>query len=71
MKKIDNFENKYVKKYYENYSINRWLVTTGGKINATDLNLKVLFHLNDDGTYLLNKKAPDWLKNSFERVINN
>ena len=71
LKKIDNFENKYVKKYYENYSINRWLVTTGGKINATDLNLKVLFHLNDDGTYLLNKKAPDWLKNSFERVINN
>lgn len=70
LKKIDNFENKYIKKNYENYSINRWLVTTGGKISFADLNSKVLFHLNEDGTYLINEKAPQWIKESFERVIN-
>ena len=71
LEKFDSFENKYIKENYENYSIDKWLVTFGDKINEKDLNPKILFHLNENGTYILNQKAPEWLKISFKRVIDN
>ena len=57
-------------KFYYDYKINRWVVTCNGIISKQDLHQKQLFHLNEDGTYLLNEKAPQWLNESFERVIN-
>lgn len=69
LEKFDSFETKYVKTY-ENYTINRWVVTCGETISKTDLNPKILFHLNEDGECILNEHAPQWIKESFERVIN-
>lgn len=69
IERFDSFETDYVKKY-ENYIINRWVVTCGDDIRKIDLNPKVLFHLNDDGTCIFNEHAPQWLKESFERVVN-
>lgn len=61
----DLLENVCIKKYYPNYKINRWITTYGNDIYQMELNKKVLFHLNKDGTYYLNKNAPKWIKNCF------
>ena len=70
--KLNNFDSieEYILNEYTDYKINRWVVTCNGIISKQDLHHKQLFHLNEDGTYLLNKKAPQWLKESFERIIN-
>lgn len=66
---FDSIEEDILNQYYD-YKINRWVVTCNGIISKQDLHQKQLFHLNEDGTYLLNEKAPQWLNESFERVIN-
>ena len=70
IKHFESIEDEFIKKYYPDYSITRWVTTFGEDIYGNELHPKVLFHLNKDGTYLLNKNSPKWLKDLFERVIN-
>lgn len=70
IKHFGSIEDEFIKKYYPGYSITRWVTTFGENIYQNGLNQKVLFHLNKNGTYLLNDNAPKWLKELFERVIN-
>ena len=69
LKDFDSIE-KYILNEYSNYKTNRWIVTCNGLLSQQDLDPNQLFHLNDNGACLLNKKASQWLKDSFERVIN-
>ena len=71
IKHFGSIEDEFIKKYYPGYSITRWVTTFGENIYQNGLNPEVLFHLNKNGTYLLNDKAPKWLKDLFKRVINN
>ena len=71
IKHFESIENEFIKKYYPSYSITRWVSTFGENIYPTGLHQKVLFHLNKDGTYLLNDNAPKWLKDLFQKVIEN
>ena len=69
IKHFESIEDEFIKKYYPSYSITRWVSTFGENIYQNGLNPKVLFHLNKNGTYLLNDNAPKWLKQLFKRVI--
>ena len=71
IKHFESIENEFIKKYYPGYSIARWITTYGADIYQNGLNSKVLFHLNKNGTYILNDKTPTWLKDLFKKVINN
>ena len=70
IKHFEAIENEFIKKYYPNYSITRWVSTFGKNIYDKRLPPKVLFHLNKNGLYQLNEKTPKWLVNLFERIIN-
>ena len=70
IKHFESIEDEFIKKYYPSYSITRWVSTFGENIYQNGLNPKVLFHLNKNGTYLLNDNAPRWLVDLFKRVIN-
>ena len=70
IKHFESIEDEFIKKYYPSYSITRWVSTFGENIYQNGLNPKVLFHLNKNGTYLLNDNAPKWLVDLFKRVIN-
>lgn len=70
IKHFGSIEDEFIKKYYPGYSITRWVTTFGENIYPNGLDSKVLFHLNKNGTYLLNENTPEWLKDLFERVIN-
>lgn len=69
LKEIEHFEsieNEFLIPNYKDYSIGRWIVTYGNDIYHNNLNDKVLFHLNDDGTFYVNKNSPVWIKKLFE-----
>lgn len=51
---FDSIEEDILNQYYD-YKINRWVVICNGIISKQDLHQKQLFHLNEDGTYLLNE----------------
>ena len=59
----DSIEEEFIKKYYPDYEISRWVVTFGDKRHRN-----VLFHLFTSGDFYINEKAPDWLK---ELLVNN
>lgn len=64
---FDIIEEEYINKYYPKYSINRWIITFGKDIYHSKLNEKVLFHLNNDGSYYINNKAPSWFKKLYNQ----
>lgn len=64
---FDIIEKEYINKYYPKYSVNRWVITFGNDIYHSKLNEKVLFHLNDDGSYYINNKAPSWFKQLYNQ----
>lgn len=71
---FDSIENEYIKPEYREYSISRWVTTFGEDIYHDNLNPQVLMHLNNDGSFHINKKAPNWIKELFknneELIIN-
>ena len=71
IKHFESIENEFIKKYYPSYSITRWVSTYGENIYENDIHPKVLFHLNKNGIFLLNKKTPTWLKDLIKQIINN
>ena len=71
IKHFESIEDEFIKKYYPNYSITRWVSTYGENIYGNDIHPKVLFHLNKNGTFLLNKKTPTWLIDLINKLINN
>ncbi len=70
IKHFESIEDEFIKIYYPSYSITRWVSTFGENIYPNGLHQKVLFHLNKNGTYILNDKTPQWLVELFKRVIN-
>ncbi|MDD5959043.1 MAG: hypothetical protein PUC09_00150 [Methanobrevibacter wolinii] len=68
IKHFESIENEIIKPNYPKYSIERWIVTYGKDIFNNDLNNKVLFHLNENGSFYVNKNSPIWLK---KMLINN
>lgn len=72
IKHFEAIEDEFIKKYYPDYSITRWVSTYGEDIySATGIHPKVLFHLNKNGTFLFNEKTPSWLTDLVKRIINN
>lgn len=65
IKHFESIENEFIKPNYKLYSITRWIVTYGNDIYKNNLNDKVLFHLNKDGSYYINKNSPLWFKKLF------
>ena len=61
----DSIENEYIKKYYPNATNLRYLTLFGGDISELPSN-KVLVHMNYDGSVIINKDAPDFIKELFE-----
>ncbi|WP_296854881.1 hypothetical protein [uncultured Methanobrevibacter sp.] len=59
---FDSIEDEIITPNYRDYSIRRWVVTYGRDIYHNNLNPKVLFHLNKDGSYYVNDNAPSWIK---------
>lgn len=59
----DSIEDEFIKKYYPDHTISRWVVTFGDKRHRD-----VLFHLYTSGDFYINENAPDWLK---ELLVNN
>ena len=59
----ESIEDEIILPNYSDYSIERWVVTYGEDIYHNNLNPKVLFHLNKDGSYYVNNKSPSWIKN--------
>ena len=70
IKHFESIENEFIKKYYPNYDITRWVSTYGENIYKEGIHQKVLFHLNKDGTFLFNEKTPTWLLNLVQTIIN-
>lgn len=66
IKHFESIEDEFIKPYYRNYSIERWIVTYGKDIYHKNLNPKVIFHLNKNGTYYVNENAPIWIKELFD-----
>ena len=62
----DSIENEYIKPEYPDYSISRWVTTFGEDRYHGNLNPKVLIHLNRDGSFYVNEKAPNWIKELFK-----
>ncbi|MDD6285087.1 MAG: hypothetical protein PUA60_00055 [Methanobacteriaceae archaeon] len=65
IKLYDIIEKEYINNYYPGYSVSRWVITYGKNIYNSNLNDKVLFHLNTDGRYVINQYAPHWFKDLF------
>ena len=63
IKHFESIEDEIILPNYSDYSIERWVVTYGEDIYHNNLNPKVLFHLNKDGSYYVNNRAPSWIKN--------
>ena len=63
IKHFESIEDEIIIPNYRDYSIERWVVTFGRDIYHNNLNSKVLFHLNKDGSYYVNDNAPSWIKN--------
>ena len=63
---LQRIEDEFIKPYYRNYSIESWIVTYGKDIYHKNLNPKVIFHLNKNGTYYVNENAPIWIKELFD-----
>ena len=61
----DSIENEYIKKYYPNATTLRYLTLFGGEISELPSS-KVLVHMNYDGSVIINKDAPDFIKELFE-----
>ena len=66
IKHFESIEDEFIKPYYRDYSIERWIVTYGRDIYHKNLNPKVIFHLNKNGTYYVNENAPIWIKELFD-----
>ena len=62
IKYFDSIENEIITPNYKDYSIERWVVTYGKDIYHNNLNPKVLFHLNKNGSFYVNNNAPSWIK---------
>lgn len=70
IKHFESIENEFIKKYYPDYSITRWVSTYGEDIyDLTGVHPQVLFHLNKNGTFILNEKTPTWLTNLIKRIV--
>ncbi len=59
----DLIENEYIKPSYDYPNTERWVTTFGGNIDHLDK--KVLIHINDNGSILINQNAPIEIKNIF------
>lgn len=68
IKHFEAIEDEFIKKYYPSYSITRWVSTYGENIYGNGIHPKVLFHLNKNGTFLLNEKTPAWLTDLIKRI---
>lgn len=63
----DSIEKQYIKKYFPEYKIERWITTYGGNIEEIP-NIKVLIHINSNGKIIINEKAPECFKNIFNSI---
>ena len=61
----DSIENEYIRKYYPNAKNLRYLTLFGGNIREIP-HENVLIHMNSDGSVLINKDAPNFIKELFE-----
>lgn len=61
----DSIENEYIKKYYPGTKGLRYLTLFGGNIQELP-HENVLVHMNYDGSVLINKDAPNFIKELFE-----
>lgn len=68
----DSIENEFIKIYYPDCKIFRYLSIFGGKSNFLP-DSKVLFYLNDYGNIIINPDAPDSVKqaSSIQSLIHN
>jgi len=53
--------------YYVNSTIYRYVCIFGGNLKVLP-DEKVLLYLSDDGTVLINHKAPEFIKQAFRRI---
>lgn len=65
---FNSIENEIIKPNYKNYSIKRWIVTFGKDIYNNKLNNKVLFHLDNKGSFYINNNASQWIKKLFDKL---
>ena len=61
----DSIENEYIKKHYPGANNLRYLTLFGGNINELP-SVKVLVHMNYDGSVIINNDAPEFIKELFE-----
>ncbi len=62
----DPIEKEHIIPEYPDCSISRWITTFGKDVYSKDLNPKVLIHLNTDGSFIINERAPSWVKRLFK-----
>lgn len=63
----DSIENEFIRTYYPDYSIQRWVSIFGGELRAIP-HEKVLIYLNDLGEVYINTDAPTNIKAAFGRI---
>lgn len=64
LKLYDSIENEFIKKYYPNATVYRYVSIFGG-VKQDYLNLDVLIYVNNKGEIFLNPNAPESIKASF------
>ena len=72
IKELNNYdfiEEHYIKPDYNSPLIERWVTTFGGNIKEIP-HKKVLLHINKDGSFILNSKAPSELIEALGKVLN-
>ena len=67
VEEYDAIENEYIKPYYPNYSIQRWVSIFGGNGNAIP-HEKVLIYVTKEGKVFINSSADDNIKQAFRNI---
>lgn len=70
LKEINNYdsiENEFIKKYYPEKKILRYLSIFGGEKKLI-LNKKILFHLTNSGKIFLNNECPKTISDAFKKL---
>lgn len=63
----DSIEDEFIKPYYRNSTIYRYVCIFGGNLMVLP-DEKVLLYLSEDGTILINPNAPEFIKQAFRRI---
>lgn len=62
----DSIENEFIKPYYRNSDIYRYVSIFGGNLTFLP-DRKVLLYLSDNGTIIINPEAPEFIKTVFRK----